>query len=442
MTTVTEDTTSLVTVPGSLPADRVETWTARPPLAPRRQVDRTICRQARGSLRIDGSGSPGCYGGWEVGFTGIRPQHTYLARAYCKAQDVADLIDSASLLLFWRDADWRHIDYDYLLPGQSAEGWTEYSARSTAPERASTAVLQCALRWTGTGSLWWTDFSLHETDPLPQRRVRACCATAKPVASPSVEHNVEHFCRLLDETTSESPDLVCLPECVTSWGVQGKTGIDCARPIPGPETDAFRARAKAHGFVLGLSMNERDGDLVYNTGVIFGRDGEIIGKYRKVHLAIREGWDGTSPGSEWPVFDTDCGRIGMTICKDSSIPESARCLAARGMQILLMPIMGDHRAVYWRREAGHGPFDPDRWLVIQRARAMDNHIYMVICRNNGEGSCIIAPDGDVLAYNSGDTNIIAAEIEPDRLWRVARGATYRDSVWAERRPHLYENLYG
>lgn len=442
MSAASDSVSSLVTAPGSGPADRVEEWSSRPPLAPQCQVNRAVRRKARASLQVIGNGSAGCYGGWEVKLAHITPRQTYLARAYCRSEGVADLVDSAPLLLFWRDVEGRQVDYDYLLPGKCENGWVEYSAQIVAPSSASSAAFQCGIRWTRSGTLWWTDFSLCKAAPLPQRRVRACCATARPIASSSVGQNVEHFQRLLDEAAAEDPDLVCLPECVTSWGVLGQTGIDCARPIPGPETEAFGAKAKEHGFVLGLSMNEQAGNLVYNTAVLFGRDGQIIGKYRKVHLAIREGWDGTSPGSEWPVFDTECGRVGMTICKDSSIPESARCLAARGMQVLLMPIMGDHRAVHWRRETGNGPFDPDRWLVIQRCRAMDNHIYMVICRNNGEGSCIVAPDGDILAYNAGDTNVITTEIEPDLLWRVARGSTYRDSVWAERRPHLYESLHG
>jgi len=430
-----------VTGPSSMPAACASVWSVAPSLAPECGVDARTHRAGQASLRIRGAGRPSCYGGWQVTFANITPRQTYAAEAHCRGHGIDDFIDTAPLLLLWLAEDGKEVDYDYVLPTGSRDGWVQYQARVAAPEAARSAALQCALRWTDAGTLWWTDFSLREAEPAPQQTCRACCVTAKPEGSRSVEDNVAHFCRLLDEAAEHEPDLVCLPECVTSWGLAKASDLDCARPIPGPESDAFAAKAKEHSFVLGLSMNEEIDDFVYNTGVLFGPDGGLIGKYHKVHLAIGEGRRGTSPGAHWPVFDSPCGRVGMTICKDSSIPESARCLAARGAQVLLMPIMGDHRAVEWGGREGRQRFCPDRWLVIQRARAMDNHLYMVVCRNNREGSCIIAPNGDVLAYNDGDRNAITAHIDPHKQWRTGRGGSFRDSVWAERRPGLYGDLH-
>jgi formylglycine-generating enzyme required for sulfatase activity len=78
---------------------------------------------------------------------------------------------------------------------------------------------------------------------------------------------------------------------------------------------------------------------------LFGRDGQLIGKYRKVCLPREEIDGGITPGTEYPVFDTDFGRIGMMICWDVSYPEVARELAARGAEMILMPIWGGNETL-------------------------------------------------------------------------------------------------
>jgi predicted amidohydrolase len=205
--------------------------------------------------------------------------------------------------------------------------------------------------------------------------------------------------------------------------------------IPGPETDVFAEIADEHEMMIAFSVEEKDADLYYNTMVLWGPDGEIIDTYRKTHLAIGEGWEGVTPGDRLPVIDTPLGTVGCTICKDSSLLDSTRVPAERGIEMMLLSIMGDHRAVEW--QWAPGSFSPDRWKTIMRARAIENHIWMVIARNNCEGSCIISPSGDILAWNDGRQRIIMAECDLGEELRTFRGSTFRDSTWAERRPHLY-----
>ncbi len=83
---------------------------------------------------------------------------------------------------------------------------------------------------------------------------------------------------------------------------------EIAEPIPGPTTDFFGEVAKKYGLHLVLSLYEREDHLVYNTAILMGPDGRLIGKYRKVCLPHGEAEKGVAPGEDYPVFETSLGR--------------------------------------------------------------------------------------------------------------------------------------
>ncbi len=88
-------------------------------------------------------------------------------------------------------------------------------------------------------------------------------------------------------------------------------------------------------------MFEKEGSLIYNTGVLMDRGGNIAGKYRKVQLPLAEAEFGVTPGCEFPVFDTDFGKIGILICFDHFFPEPARILSYNGAEIIFVPTIGN-----------------------------------------------------------------------------------------------------
>jgi predicted amidohydrolase len=190
---------------------------------------------------------------------------------------------------------------------------------------------------------------------------------------------------------------------------------------------------------LCFSAWEKNRELVHNCAVLIGKDGALVGKYRKVHLASPlEVWWGVTPGHEFPVYEVDGARVTMNICMDSSALESARVPARLGAEILCLPIMGDHRAQrYWN--GLDSDFEMDRWLAIQRTRAMDNQLWMVISRNNGNGTGIFAPDGNVLAL-AADKRLVHADVDLSALPRTWTWATFRNVAWWERREPTYCGL--
>ncbi len=422
----------LETLSGDFPArGRIQpvalrTWAAREGLE-------AHCSREGARLIVESSGSPGCFGGWDIVFPVEGGQYYRIGLDYA-TEGMASVLDGMPIFVFWTDDEDERLDYDYLVihepdaPGGRAERVLR------CPDNATRAALRFGVRWTATGRAEFSAPAVETVEAPPRRVHRIAVAAERPDNPQSVADNVARYCRLARDASEFGPDLVLMPEIILQLGLPAPA-YRHAITIPGPETDAFAAVAAEERMMIAFSTMEVEDDLCYNTMVLFGPDGEIVGTYRKTHLAIMEGWEGTTPGDDLPVIDTPIGRVACTICKDSSILDSSRVPAMRGAEIMLLSIMGDHRAVQW--EWAPGTFSPDRWKVIMRARAIENHIWVVVARNNREGSCIVSPSGDILAWNDGRQRIIVAECDISEELRTFRGSTFRDSTWAERRPHLY-----
>ena len=140
--------------------------------------------------------------------------------------------------------------------------------------------------------------------------------------------------------------------------------------------------------VVSSDFIESDG-ATYNTAFFLGRDGKPIGRYHKTCPTWSE--CGTrSRGASLPVFPTpDLGTVGMLICYDLVFPETARCLALAGADIIFFPTMG-----------GAAIGDDDIGLQALRVRAAENHVYLVVAFHGG-GSMIISPRGKIIARAEG-----------------------------------------
>ena len=242
---------------------------------------------------------------------------------------------------------------------------------------------------------------------------------------------VDRWASLAQAACRRKPQLIVTPETV----IGGPSLVEGAVAVPGPATRPFQDLARQHHVYLVLGMKERAGDASYNSAVLVGPEGKILGVYRKVHLATSEGFSGLSPGDGFPVFDTPIGRIGCLICMDTTVSESARMLGLQGADFLCFPIMGDLRADRWT--PGTPVFNEDRWKAIMRTRAMDNQLCMVVARNGAQGSCIIDRKGDILAWNEGDQEIIEATLPARDGYRMWDGGDFREVTFQLRRPRLY-----
>ncbi len=276
-----------------------------------------------------------------------------------------------------------------------ANGWTTVHGGYRAPAAATRAVIELHLQWAPNGRVEWSDIDFAKTSPPPRRRVRLASIHHRP-AGKSPRENCEEYAPLIAEAAAKKADLVVLGETVPYVGVRMKPH-ETAEPIPGPSTDYFGSLAKQNALHIVVSLYERDQHLVYNTAVLLGPDGKLIGKYRKVCLPHGEVENGVAPGHDYPVFDTKLGKIGMMVCYDGFFPEVARELSNRGAEVIAWPVWGCNP-------------------LLAKARAAENHVYVVSStytepQNNWMISAVFDQTGKPIAQAKAWDNIALAEVE-------------------------------
>ena len=441
---------------GDVPLSGAAPWVVRESIAPR--VWPEACEDGN-SLWLESNGSEGCYGGWELQFAldslDLREGDELAFELRAEAHNVARGSDALVVEAFWFDSSGAPLDWD---PIFYAGGFPEatYAARLRCPARAAGAGngvgsvelrVRCGLRWSPTGSVRWHGWRLYPVAKAPARTLRLGVASAKPERWVSIEANRDHYLAQCVRAGEAGLGLVCLPELILTFGLPDKGPDDviaAANPIPGPWLEPFQDIARRHKMGICFSAYEKageHGEIAYNTAVLIGQDGELIGKYRKVHLALNEARNGVAAGHELPVFDFHGIGVGMLICMDSTPQESTRILARQGAEVMLMPIMGDFRANDWKPRGERGyQWDVARWKLVQQAHAFDNHLYTAIARNNTAGSSVTAPWGEILAFDDGSQGLVWADVNVDDRRRHPTGSTMQSVLWSMRRPAVYGAL--
>jgi predicted amidohydrolase len=237
--------------------------------------------------------------------------------------------------------------------------------------------------------------------PLGPQTVKANLATL-----------VEHVERCVAATGAE---LVVLPETATTgWtpGVDPETLWDLVSEVPGPVTEPLQDAARRLGVhvVLGTYERGQERGTVHNTAVLAGPSGEVLGSYRKTHLFCGEdrrhgGW--ATPGDRAVVVDTEPARVGLTICFDGDFPELARVEAVMGAEVVCRPSALLRSA--------------DIWELTNRARAYDNHVFVVGANATGPdtagvlyfgNSMIVTPIAEVVARAASHQGWVSARLDP------------------------------
>lgn len=198
-------------------------------------------------------------------------------------------------------------------------------------------------------------------------------------------------------------DLVILPEI---WNL-GFMSFDRYAPeaedMGGPTPTLMRNLAREnHIFLHTGSFVEADNGNYYNTSLLVSPDGEILTKYRKIHLFGYNSQETQilSPGDEVVVADTPLGKIGMATCFDLRFPELFRAMTDKGAEMFLVCSAWP----YPRLEA---------WLMLNRVRALENQAFLISANSSGINrgnrfaghSMVVDPWGTILA-GAGDEEMI------------------------------------
>ncbi len=274
--------------------------------------------------------------------------------------------------------------------------------------------------------------------------VAACVQIA--ITPNDIQANVDKGVAWLERAVREyDAELVAFPETVTTGyetGFDAEDLWDLVDEAPGRITRDVQLAAKSLGVhvVWGSYRRGPERGVVYNSAILIGPDGEVIGIYDKTHPAPWERRDGggwAAVGTRADVFETSLGSIGMIICYDGDFPELSRLLAIKGAEVIVRPSALQRSY--------------DIWYITNCARAYDNHVYVVASNlvgpdaldNYGFGhSMIVNPIAWRLAQARGTQEIIAAKLNPDPLRHITWGSKSLQTFdhLEDRNLELYEEI--
>ncbi|XP_037554248.1 omega-amidase NIT2 [Nematolebias whitei] len=250
--------------------------------------------------------------------------------------------------------------------------------------------------------------------------------------------NLSRARRLVKEAAGQGSKVMLLPECFNSpYGTNFFSSY--AEKIPGESTQVLSEAAKENKvYLVGGSIPEEDCGKLYNSCAVFDPDGEIILKHRKIHLFdinvpgkihFQES-ETLSPGSSLSMFDTPFCKVGVGICYDMRFAELAQLYSRKGCQLLVYP----------------GAFNmttgPAHWELLQRARAVDNQVFVATAspaRDEAASymawghSSVVNPWGEVISKAGTEETIIYADIDLQYLADIRQ----QIPITCQRRDDLY-----
>jgi len=239
---------------------------------------------------------------------------------------------------------------------------------------------------------------------------------------PDPKENLKSTLKMVEDAIRDGADFICLPELFMT-GFDYDYIKDQSEGTPNEVTSILSRKAdEASVYILAGSIPEMVGEEIYNTSVLFGRDGKILGSYSKIHLfSVMGEKKNFSHGRDVRVFDTDFGTIGVTICYDLRFPELFRKLSMMGAKMIFVP--------------SEFPVPKlDHWRTLLKARAIENQIYVVGVNRVGKDessrffghSMVVDPRGVILIEAGEDEEIISASIDLAYVGEVREKIFYLD----------------
>jgi len=246
-----------------------------------------------------------------------------------------------------------------------------------------------------------------------------------------VEENFLHAEKLIGQAMADDPDVIVLPE---TWN----TGFFPKEDLPSLcDRDGQQVKARIGSLVkkfhvniiAGSVANVRQGK-VYNTCLVFDREGENIASYDKTHLFTPMGEDGYfTPGDHLCRFTLDGVSCGVVTCYDIRFPELTRSLAVQGLDVLFVVSQWPKVRI-------------NHLQSLTVARAIENQMFVACCNSCGKAedtqyggnSAIIDPWGETIARAGEQEQVLTAEADLSILQNIRNSI----HVFRDRRPELYQ----
>jgi len=223
-------------------------------------------------------------------------------------------------------------------------------------------------------------------------------------------------------------DLLLLPE-LWFYGYDLERAAERASPLGEGAFAHMAALAREFNLHLNGSTLERHANGISNTSAFYAPDGTLLGTYRKIHLfrMMRE-HQFLVPGDHLTLCDTPWGPTGLSICYDLRFPEPFRVMSLAGAVLFLVPAQWPVPRL-------------DAWLVLARARAVENELFVAACNRVGSDgevtfpgrSRVVDPLGQVLVEGDDQERLLVTQID---LKEVRKARRYLP-VYKDRRPEAY-----
>ena len=215
------------------------------------------------------------------------------------------------------------------------------------------------------------------------------------VAAIQMTYGLETAVQKVEEAAAQGAQIILLPELFENWYFCQEKNYEnyhlATTLDENPAVNELKKIARDFRVVLPVSYYERVGNTTFNTVAVIDADGSVLGQYRKTHIPddhfYQEKFYFTPGDTGFRVWDTAYARIGVGICWDQWFPETARCLALAGADVVLYPtaigsepILDVDSAGHWQRTMqGHAAAN-----VIPVAAANRYGTEVVVpCRENG-----------------------------------------------------------
>lgn len=230
------------------------------------------------------------------------------------------------------------------------------------------------------------------------------------------EANIHKAEKMISKAASDGAQIIVLPE-MFSTPYDNSYFPEFAEVCPGFTTDRLSNMAREHSvYLIGGSIPEKENEKIFNTSFIFDKNGNIIGRHRKMHLFdidIENGIrfmesDTLSPGNSVTVCDTEYGKIGIAICFDMRFPELMRLMAVEGAKMVFIPA------------AFNTTTGPAHWHITTRMRAIDNQIFFSVASPARDvnasyvaygHSMVCDPWGNIVAELDENEGILITELD-------------------------------
>jgi len=254
-----------------------------------------------------------------------------------------------------------------------------------------------------------------------------------------VEENLERAKKLLAVASNKGVKVACFHEMFNLvWfpKEENKDYFSLAEEIEGASISRMQKLAKLHRIFLVCPFFEKADGKYYNSAVVIGDMGEILGVYRKNHIPNMPLWHESfyfEPGdTRFPVFDLGFVKIGVQICWDNFFPEGTRILALKGANLIFAPTA----AAYASQE---------RWKTAICSNALFNNVYMMRVNRCGSEESLdfygesfsVSPEGIVI---DGPTDQKDAVLITEVDIRFQAEAKRKFSFFKQRRPSIYGEI--